>query len=361
MRLAYQNRYPGRLLNYWCIIMTGFLALLMILPLIVTYIIATHPGVIAIPSPSSHSPSFSPAFSPTWTPTPSRERVSVTRAVLGSLATWLFLPPAIVVLFVVFFRHRHRADYFGVSKFMCCGMATVVPVMIAEFLLVLAMGFILGSFMPRKSMIEKLQALQLGEEIKLTSTADYIAALFSVFYVSFVIAGFVEETAKFLLCLFIKSHLPSVQTPMTVVILVTVGALGFGTIENWFYVFAESLKGETLGTVIAAIERALLSVPLHATTGMLIGVSVAKLPTTPNSHPPFREYLKLIWIPILVHGLFDVFALIGGGLGGYFQIIYLVNICILVVAVVRAYRLLDETTKRPPYNTEATFDNSLGV
>jgi len=182
----------------------------------------------------------------------------------------------------------------------------------------------------------------------------------------------------------IKSHVPSVQSPFTVVIFSAIGALGFGTLENFFYVFSESLSGKVLETVVSALERALLSVPLHTVTGasafslrlfllvpealidfamsgVLIGLALVELPTTPVQHPTFRNYLKATWLPMLIHGSFDVFALIGGGLGGWFQFIYIINAVILGGAAYKAYRGYQDAVKLPSYHPDAPTHGEFGA
>ena len=79
-------------------------------------------------------------------------------------------------------------------------------------------------------------------------------------------------------------------------------ALGFAALENVTYVLNEG--GD--GAWFLAIARALLSVPLHALTGALIGVGFARRSFLHEE----RGVVRVIWLPIVVHGTYDfVFVL----------------------------------------------------
>ena len=61
------------------------------------------------------------------------------------------------------------------------------------------------------------------------------------------------------------------QQGYSIVILSTVGALGFATLENVGYVFSDT----STAAFQVAVMRAVLAVPLHASTGMFIGNNLA--------------------------------------------------------------------------------------
>lgn len=81
------------------------------------------------------------------------------------------------------------------------------------------------------------------------------------------------------------------------------GALGFAIFENIAYVFSSGK--DALAT---AIVRAILAVPLHATTGIIIGCNLAEEKYQGASH----GYLGTITMPVLIHGGYDFFLMLEG-------------------------------------------------
>jgi len=102
---AYENRYPGPLTSPWCLAVGLVIFILLGAPIV--YGALVHPQSCMFHSCSLCSEchldtSYYPA--------------TALDGALLAWTTWLFLPPAIILLYFVFFRNRHRADYRGVSK-----------------------------------------------------------------------------------------------------------------------------------------------------------------------------------------------------------------------------------------------------
>jgi RsiW-degrading membrane proteinase PrsW (M82 family) len=126
-------------------------------------------------------------------------------------------------------------------------------------------------------------------------------AIGTALFLSFLVAAFCEETLKYLLVR-AQYHRPIYYTPYGMALLGMAGALGFATIENLMYVL--------LYGFVTAIVRAVVSVPFHATTGLIIGTMLARhkylhANGQNGQHEHFRLYLEVIWLPILLHGLFN--------------------------------------------------------
>jgi len=113
---------------------------------------------------------------------------------------------------------------------------------------------------------------------------------------AFIVAALCEESLKYYLIQYFPGHAKVVRT-YDIVVLATVGALGFATLENVGYIFSNANKG----AFMVAAMRAVLAVPLHAGTGMLMGLVIAK--GVVGEYP--TNYFKVLFFPWLVHGLYD--------------------------------------------------------
>eukprot|EP00466_Bigelowiella_natans_P020846 jgi/Bigna1/71787/fgenesh1_pg.17_\ len=129
-----------------------------------------------------------------------------------------------------------------------------------------------------------------------------LSALFAAFFV----AALCEESLKYYLVVEFPNGTKGVKTAYSIVILATAGALGFATLENIGYVFQESSRA----SIAVAIMRAILAVPLHAATGIIIGLNVATA-VMERANPVIW---KILWLPILLHGTYDGLLMLSVGL-----------------------------------------------
>jgi len=201
------------------------------------------------------------------------------------------------------------------------GFGLVIPIMIME-------------------VIESIPWLPVLSRKTLSGSIDLNSDLGTIigamFYMSFIEASLTEETAKFLCCFLLKSHQPTITKPYTIVILITSSALGFAIFENFSYIITSALKGDIIDLLLEICSRALLSVPLHSITGVLIGCKMAQQ-YIQGASITFKFYFQTIAIPILIHGLFDVFAFLSL-VGGYWQFFISGNIILVLLGVYLAYR-----------------------
>jgi len=168
------------------------------------------------------------------------------------------------------------------------------------------------------------------------SKVDMGTQIGAIFYMSFFVASWTEETAKFLCCFLLNSHQPTITKPYTIVILITSSALGFALFENYGYILSSALDGDVIELLLQIGTRAILSVPLHAITGVLIGCKMAQHYIQGNSIS-FKFYAQALGFPVLIHGLFDVCAFMSL-FGGYWQSFYAGNILLVILGIYLAYR-----------------------
>jgi len=178
-----------------------------------------------------------------------------------------------------------------------------------------------------------------------------------IFYFSFVIAALTEETAKFLVCFLLKTHEPTITLPYTVVILVASSALGFAVLENYGYIIQNAISGDILLTLTTVFTRAIMSIPVHTVTGTLIGCDMAKQHFL--GAITFKFFLSSIWLPILIHGFFDVFAF----LGSYWNAYYVGNVVLVIGGIVLCYQRIQQVKRitlpieEPKENQKIDCDN----
>lgn len=177
---------------------------------------------------------------------------------------FLAIAPVIVILIYVYIRDKYEKEPIGLLlKALLAGALTTIPIILVNSWLE---GY--------KVNFEGLQ--QVG-------------------YIAFVVAGFVEELFKFAaLYLLIWSHREFNEKFDGIVYAVFI-SLGFALIENIMYVYT---YGETTGYM-----RAITAVPAHAIFGVTMGYffSLAKF----NIGNRTLNLLKALFIPVLLHGIYD--------------------------------------------------------
>jgi hypothetical protein len=91
----------------------------------------------------------------------------------------------------------------------------------------------------------------------------------------------------------------------TAIIYALAGSLGFAALENVLYVLGAGSSG-----VMVAFLRAIMTVPLHCTTGIVIGTGLGlrKFGVGPKADQPWWKVLRF---PVFIHGSFN-FCLISG-------------------------------------------------
>lgn len=129
----------------------------------------------------------------------------------------------------------------------------------------------------------------------------------SVAIQAFLVVALTEELCKFAVLRWYSFPRKSFDEPLDGIVYGLVASMGFATIENILYVtkYAEMGMGYQV-----AIMRMFLSVPAHATFGILMGYYVGKAKFDPVNRK--RLIFKGIFWATFMHGLYDFFLFLQG-------------------------------------------------
>ena len=155
-------------------------------------------------------------------------------------------------------------------------------------------------------------------DLILVSVVNGIHYSDSVFHAAFIEAGFCEELCKFAVLFLIIWWNKNFNEYMDGIVYAVFVGLGFACVENVLYVFQ--------GGIGTGIVRGLLSVPGHFLFAIIMGyfLSLAKFDEKKRA----SYLLASLFIPVLVHGLFDWMLMIT-------DVIHpLISLMILVIFIV---------------------------
>jgi len=123
---------------------------------------------------------------------------------------------------------------------------------------------------------------------------------------SFVLAGYIEESAKAIVLFAAIYHWDEFDEPLDGVVYGVAVALGFATLENVFYIAqTQAQMGFDRGLTVVW-QRALFSVPAHALFGGMMGFYAGKSKFD-RSKPAvlWRDRVFSVLVPILFHGAYN--------------------------------------------------------
>jgi len=189
---------------------------------------------------------------------------------MGLLA--LAIAPGIAICLFIYFKDKYNREPLGVlilSFFL--GAVSIVPAIIIQLALT--------------KPVEKL----MGEGIWYTAVFSYLVVALS------------EEGSKFLALRYGPYRRKSFDDPFDGIIYAVVVSMGFATLENIMYVTSHGV-----GT---GILRMFLSVPAHATFGVLMGYHLGLAKFIPAEKKKYM-FLAIFW-PVVFHGTFDFFLFVG--------------------------------------------------
>lgn len=149
----------------------------------------------------------------------------------------------------------------------------------------------------------------------------------SHFYMAFIRAAFLEETAKFLILIYYCLHLDEFNEPMDALVYGVAASIGFAVFENWEYVMIGTKEGLEVAKNIALI-RAFTAMPMHALAGVFMGFFLIEAIFNKENRR-LNLFLSLFY-PICLHGLYDLILM--SDLFSYYWAYILV-----FVFIVRAY------------------------
>lgn len=163
-----------------------------------------------------------------------------------------------------------------------------------EPLWMLLVSFVLGMFSTIPALI-----IQIGSGISLESLAG--KGLVQVAIFAFLVVALSEEASKYAMVRLFAFNKKAFDEPFDGIVYAVMVSMGFATLENIGYVYQHGMA--------TGIMRMFLSVPAHATFGILMGyqLGLAKFDSANRG----IHLLLAILLPVLFHGLFDFFLFLG--------------------------------------------------
>ncbi len=184
----------------------------------------------------------------------------------------LAIAPGIAICLFIYFKDKYNKEplVWLILSFIL-GMLSIVPAVIAEILLK-------------------------------TPAEDYFGTGMAGTAVSaYAVVALSEELSKFLVLRYAVYNRSSFDDPFDGIVYSVFISMGFATLENIGYVMQHGLA--------TGIMRMFLSVPAHATFGILMGYYVGLAKFNP-SRKLLYLFSGLLWA-ILFHGTFDFFLFLG--------------------------------------------------
>ncbi len=189
---------------------------------------------------------------------------------MGLLA--LAIAPGIAICLFIYLKDKYNREPLGLLLLsFIIGMLSIIPAVIIQLTLT--------------KPVERI----MGEGILYTAVFSYLIVALS------------EEGSKFLGVRILPYRRKSFDDPFDGIVYAVMVSMGFATLENIGYVFQHGF-----GT---GILRMFLSVPAHATFGVLMGYHIGLAKFDPANRK--RHLLLAIFWPVLFHGTFDFFLFVG--------------------------------------------------
>ncbi|MBC6493162.1 PrsW family intramembrane metalloprotease [Flavihumibacter stibioxidans] len=118
---------------------------------------------------------------------------------------------------------------------------------------------------------------------------------------AFIVVALTEEACKFMMVKWYAWPRPFFNEPFDGIVYGVMVAMGFATLENIGYVMQHGWQ--------TAILRMFLSVPAHATFGVLMGYYLGLAKFTHDRHSK-QLMVRGLLLSVLFHGLFDLFLFV---------------------------------------------------
>ena len=118
---------------------------------------------------------------------------------------------------------------------------------------------------------------------------------------TFIEVALIEEFSKWIIVYLFSYNDKEFDELYDMIVYTVFVSLGFAWIENLLYIFGE-------GSIQTALVRFFISVPMHASLGILMGyfLSLSKFDSLYKSDKNYKKnLLRSIIVPILLHGIYD--------------------------------------------------------
>lgn len=189
---------------------------------------------------------------------------------MGLLA--LAIAPGIVICLFIYFKDKHNKEPFWLMLLsFILGVLSIIPAFLIQVALTRPVNQIMG------------------EGIFYTAVFSYLIVALS------------EEGSKFLALRLVPFRRKAFDDPFDGIVYAVMVSMGFATLENIGYVMQHGF-----GT---GMLRMFLSVPAHATFGVLMGYHIGLAKFEPANKK--RHMLLAIFWPVFFHGTFDFFLFVG--------------------------------------------------
>lgn len=176
--------------------------------------------------------------------------------------------PSIAIGMAIYLADRYdKEPLFLLTKVFLLGALSVIPVLIVENIL-----------------------------IRINIFQGLLGAVFT----AFIVAGMTEEYFKRLVVLYTAYNSKYFNEKLDGIVYCSFSALGFATIENIIYVVFRFSSNYYVG-----IMRGILSVPAHSLFAITMGYYLSLAKYTEEEGLRKKYFLKSLWIPVILHGLFN--------------------------------------------------------
>lgn len=185
----------------------------------------------------------------------------------------------------------------------------------AEFLI---RAFLRGILAALLALIIESVLISLASYFKVfyaSNSAPAISRFLKIFFISFFIAGLVEEWCKYREFRDVIYDNDNFNEPFDGILYAVMIALGFATLENLGYVIGAYFKLGIGYMVKIGIGRALFSVPGHCCFAVIMGYYFGKAKFARKKRLRSIYRTKAFFYPVIAHGLFDFLILIRTGWG----------------------------------------------
>lgn len=184
----------------------------------------------------------------------------------------LAIAPGIAICLFIYFKDKYNKEPLGILVMsFILGMASIIPAIFLEVFF--------GA---------KLNAMMLDG-------VTHFAVL------AFLVVALSEELCKYLVVRFYCYTRKSFDEPFDGIVYSVMVGMGFATLENIGYVLQHGYAN--------GLVRMVLSVPAHGTFAVLMGYFVALAKFRPSKRRWY--FLLAIVLPVLFHGLYDFFLMVG--------------------------------------------------
>lgn len=157
----------------------------------------------------------------------------------------------------------------------------------------------------------------------------------------FVGVALIEEFSKWIMTYLISYNNIEFDEEYDMIVYATFVSLGFACFENILYVQA--------GGITTGIVRAFLAIPGHACNGIIMGyyLGLAKLNSIQNEKKLCtKNKILSLFIPILVHGLYD-YCLFAENI--YFFVLFIISIVMLYIYSIKKVNNISKCNQRIKY------------